>query len=457
MYIYIQIFMETNRLVTTNPRICEFYQTHQHICFDTMNLLMVDMINTAWQSMSTSPNDICRIDNVVSQLSAIKTDYITEISQSIESTGLSNFDAKHNELMDEIRTVLSSFPAMMDSGIEKSMVSFSTTISQDTCKVLTDNNQSSIKDFMQNYDMKLTMFMQNIQPSIYACLTSSEERITNNIKHAFASDVESQQSFLRDLKLIVESSSRSVSPTFHDNKILSSVLTKMFPSADILMPQSLNDEDLIIKRMRKLNIVVKNHIFDTNVLSDDIGLFLQTVDDNNCNGILLSQQSGVSSKKNYQIDMHNNRIIVYVHDVQYNPAKIQIAVDIIDNLSTKLSNQKIRGEDDLHVPKDVLDNINNEYQLFISQKTAVADVMKEQQKKVLAQIDELKFPVLDKLLSTKYLAPIPKPGLKCELCKNYFANNLKALAAHKRGCIRKNPSQSNKENFGNTQILSRNS
>jgi len=434
--------MDTTCITTTHPKICEFYQSHPHLSFDAMNLLLIDILDQINLQIITPIKDDCQLNNTLMQLSDIKKDYITEISDLIESTGLSNFDAKHNQLMNEIRSILSSFPAMMDGGIEKSMAALSMSISHDTSKLLNDVNQSSIKDFVQNYDMKLTMFMQNIQQSIYAFLSSSEERITNNIKHAFASDVDSQQNFLRDLKQIVESSSRSVSPTFHDNKILSSVLTKMFPSADILMPQSLNDDELIIKRVRKPNTFVKNHILETNVLSDDIGLFLQTVDDNNCNGILLSQQSGVSSKKNYQIDMHNNHIIVYVHDVQYNPSKIQIAVDIIDNLSTKLSNQKIRGEDDLHISKDVLDNINNEYQLFISQKTAVADVMKEQQKKVLAQIDELKFPVLDKLLSTKYLAPIPKPGLKCELCKNYFANNLKALAAHKRGCVRKHPNQS---------------
>jgi hypothetical protein len=46
--------------------------------------------------------------------------------------------------------------------------------------------------------------------------------------------------------------------------------------------------------------------------------------------------------------------------------------------------------------------------------------------------------MLDKFLSTKYSAPIQKPGLKCDLCKSFSGNNLKALAAHKRGCIRKN-------------------
>ena len=75
--------------------------------------------------------------------------------------------------------------------------------------------------------------------------------------------------------------------------------------------------------------------------------------------------------------------------------------------------------------------------MFITQKLAVIDVLKESQKKVIAQIDEIKFPSLDKYLSGKYSAPIIKSGLKCDICKYYSANNLKALAAHKRGCMRK--------------------
>jgi len=89
------------------------------------------------------------------------------------------------------------------------------------------------------------------------------------------------------------------------------------------------------------------------------------------------------------------------------------------------------------IPKDVLDTINNEYQLFISQKNAVIEVFKESQRRVLSQIDEIKFPCLDKYLSTKYTTKIVKAGMKCDLCNSYLANNLKALAAHKRGCVRK--------------------
>ena len=127
-------------------------------------------------------------------------------------------------------------------------------------------------------------------------------------------------------------------------------------------------------------------------------------------------------------------ILKYFPTLVYN---LSHKYNIIDNLNMKFRQFKSQHDDDCSIPKDVLDTINNEYQLFLSQKTAVVELFKENQKKVLSQIDEIRFPSLDKFLSTKYSAPIQKPGLKCDMCKSFNANNLKALAAHKRGCARK--------------------
>ena len=177
-----------------------------------------------------------------------------------------------------------------------------------------------------------------------------------------------------------------------------------------MQPPDLNEDEILLKRLRKSNIIIKNFNQDTNIGCDDISLFLQTVDDNSCHGIVLSQLSGISTKKNYQIDIHNNRIVVYVHKAEYCPSKVQVAVDIIDTLLSRLAQYQGKTENEYSIPKDILDMINNDYQTFLSQKSAIAEVFKEHQKKVLSQIDELKLPALDRFLSTKYMAPIPKPG-----------------------------------------------
>jgi hypothetical protein len=56
------------------------------------------------------------------------------------------------------------------------------------------------------------------------------------------------------------------------------------------------------------------------------------------------------------------------------------------------------------IERGMLDDINNEYQLFISQKNAILQNLRESQGKVISQIEEFQFPSLDKYLSSKYTA-----------------------------------------------------
>jgi hypothetical protein len=120
--------------------------------------------------------------------------------------------------------------------------------------------------------------------------------------------------------------------------------------------------------------------------------------------------------------------------VEYSSEKISIAIDIIDNLYSKIGD--LNKSENYSIPKEVLDEINREYHAFITQKDAISNVLKESHKKVLSQLDELKFPSLDKFLSTKY-SSIQKQGFKCNLCNAFTVYTLKGLAAHKRGCSRK--------------------
>jgi len=439
-------FITNDKIICKNETICQFYAANPHVDFEIINNMFISMLQHSVRTDSPIM-DMNRSENVdnrlIAHIDSLKDCYIKELRSVFNDTSKCDiakiFDEKSDAFFVHIKEIIETVEhrAPFNEGIIESFAS----LTADMKQMITLSDHSSIKEFIGNYDMKITMLLQNMQQPIYSLISASEDRINNNInslKSISSNQTEVHAKFLVDIGEVLAETRRALSPTFFDNKMLSSVLTKIYSSAEILNPNSLNEDELILKRLRKENILFKNFILETNVPSDDISIFIQTVDDNNCNGILVSQQSGISTKKNYQIDMHNNRIIVYIHNAEYNPHNIQIAVDIIDNLSSKLHQYKSKGEnDDFHIPKDVLDIINNEYQLFVSQKGAIVEVFKEQQKKVLSQVDELKFPILDKILSTKYLAPTPKPGLKCDLCKSYFANNLKALAAHKRGCIRK--------------------
>jgi len=214
------------------------------------------------------------------------------------------------------------------------------------------------------------------------------------------------------------------------------ILSKMFPMADI--SNISNDDNIIcLKRFKKVKIIMRIYDTESNISNDEVADFMNSIDQNNSCGILISQKSGITNKNHFQIDIHNRNIIISIHNVNYSHYIIESAVYIIDNLYEKM--QQISNEIGNHytIPTELLDNINNEYQLFCIKKNSIIETVKEFQKKMIAQLEECKFTCLNNVLSEKYSISTHNSKFICDICKNYSGHNLKALAAHKRGCLRK--------------------
>jgi hypothetical protein len=219
-------------------------------------------------------------------------------------------------------------------------------------------------------------------------------------------------------------------------------LSQNYSTADIsVLNTSVNSSVHMVKRQYKQNIVIYSVHSDVNISADEIKQFMQFVDEYRCHGVFVSQKTGIASKSNYQIDIHNGYVLTYIHNVAESFCKLNVAIDVIDNLSAKIklfTHGNNNTNPDNSIPKDVLEEINRDFQVFISQKEIIINIIKENHKKILSIMDDFKFSALDKYLSSKFIMSNVKTGLKCDLCKQFNAHNLKALAAHKRGCIRKN-------------------
>ena len=96
----------------------------------------------------------------------------------------------------------------------------------------------------------------------------------------------------------------------------------------------------------------------------------------------------------------------------------------------------VEENDDNVISKEIMDDINCEYQKLISQKETMLNVVKEFHKKIMLQIEEISLPTLDKYLSSKY-ASTQKKTYTCELCDVFTTNTIKSLSAHKRACLKK--------------------
>jgi hypothetical protein len=259
------------------------------------------------------------------------------------------------------------------------------------------------------------------------CLTNTNTNInTNNIDNILTSS-------------ILSTMQRENVDKICQKQYFTNVLSKIYTHAEIIHNcTDVNYDFIFFKKLNSTRILLKSFTIESNLSNEDVISFKNLINKENCCGIMLSQNSGISNKTNYQIDiLANNNIIIYLHNVKYNESIISSAIDIIDTLYNKFREYFIQNNGACVIQKEILDSINIEYQVFISQKNTLIDTVKEYSKKILSQIETCQFNTLNIFLSDKYNNPIKVSGLVCNLCSKYSAHNLKALAAHKRGCVRR--------------------
>ena len=469
---------------TSNSRICRFYEANPSIDFETVNLFFVDLferfsLDTDSSAShikgfsSTKPlNTSLQMDEIQRSLNNLKTT-VSELTNEITNTMIIRFLDIKKEYIDEVKQIVTNntsdkiytllernnnqladrtalivgeiVPKNQEQffkQVQDTMKHFHKSMREDTQALTKRIDENSIKDFIQNFEVKSTLMLQNLQQPIYAFVASSEERINSNLgalKEISTASHTTQQKLSTDLNdFLNKYRNSSHKGQFGENQ-LGHVLNKTFETAEIISTGSLRASgDFIMRREGKPIIMFETKDYDRNISPDEIKKFIRDAEEQHCHGIFLSQHTGITSKPNYYIETHNGKLLVYVHNTEYSAEKIQIAVDIIDNLSAKLEVLSVDRKDG-SISTEILDEINREYQSFATQKETIINSMKESHKRILHQLDDLKFSCLDKYLSTKY-ASVQKQGYKCELCKLFTASSLKAMAAHRRGCARKHTS-----------------
>jgi len=451
-------------LTTKNPRIVKFYQDNPSMNFEAVNLIFIDLfdkllhdpsstmmnstihgqvlnlLNNLNESMSSLSNDIA--NNMYGKMCDIKRDYIEDVKNIIQN----NTSEKVRPLLEKNNAMLIEKTSnILNEIIPRSNHELCTRVQEYHKSIVDDTNHlvnntdsaSSIKEFIVNFENKTTSILQNIQQPIYSFIASSEDRIQNNIKA------------LKDNTVYKNGVGGGVGVGALGDDSIIRFLSQQYSTADIsVVATNTNSVMYMLKRQYKQNVLIYCVHSDVNVSADEIKQFVQFIDEYRCHGVFVSQKSGIASKSNYQIDIHNGFVLSYIHNVSESFCKMNVAIDVIDNLSAKIklfTHGNNSNSADNSIPKDVLEEINRDFQSFVAQKEIIVNIMKENHKKLLSIMDDFKFAALDKYLSSKFIMSNAKVGLKCDLCKQFNAHNLKALAAHKRGCIRKN--SGDKENM----------
>jgi hypothetical protein len=435
-----------------NSQILSYLQSSKQEIYDLKSSVEVMSNTLSKVSLET-------VQNINVQLGQIKKDYIEEVKNMITtgnittSDKISTFiDKSNSQLLDRTTLVLNdTIPKTQDllqirirESIENQLKELHQQLTIQTSDVLkASSGEQQVQDFLNNFDVKYSNMLQTIQSPLFSYVSASEERITNNIntiKEMSINSCSSQSVVQDELKLFLSKYNASSNKGKYGENNLFSVLSSLFPSSEITDTTGTKASgDFIMKRMDKPTILFENKDYAHNINKDEVAKFIRDVETQNMNGVFMSQYSGISFKNNYHIDINKGNILVYIQFCEYSPDKIRIATDIIDYLSSKVEELNL-GETN-NIPKQVLDDINDEYQIFLSQKETMIMTLRDFQKKMNTQIDAIKLPSLDKYLITKY-AYVQNRNFGCDICKNFTGSSKQSLSAHQRGCRKKNLSNS---------------
>jgi hypothetical protein len=446
--------MDTNDCIISlnNKRVYEFYKKNPNVSFEVANELLVGFMETIFNHMTENLNEninsqllnfmkenqsqICELSqgiqtinanisssneilfkNMDSQLTTLKTNYISEVKELLANNSLQAnekintlLDKNTISLIDKTTLILNDIiPKNQDKVyqlIQENLNKFHTAINGDIRNMVDSiSDEQSRHDFLNMIDSKYSSLTQSIQNPIFTYINASEERLSKNIDYlkensSLSSGVQSK--LFNGLEEFLNKYQNSSNKGKFGEHRLNNVINSLYSNAEITNTSGTKAAgDFIMKRPTKPTILFENKEYDHNIPKDEVSKFIRDIDIQNIHGIFMSQNSGITFKNNFQIDIHKGNVLVYIQNCEYSPDKIKLAVDIIDNFAIKLCEIDGRTLENT-ISKSVLDDINEEYQKFISQRDNMLINMRDFNKKMSSAISLLKLPSLDTYLSTKY-------------------------------------------------------
>jgi hypothetical protein len=400
-------------LSTSHPKIIEFYKNHPSISFETSHLWLIDMLEKMVDDkVSTS---------MVSHLS----DRFKLIEETL-SRQEGNLSLKLMEMKDKYL--------------------------EDTKMILSNNTTEKLSPLLQNYNQQLldktTILFQNILPEKIKELQqyiSEESKKTNPDLSQFEEKIaQTQRDIHEGFRHVSEISTQNqqsvtellgkMNNSSHKGKIsenmVSSILEKMFPSACLEFVGTTKETgDFILERKNKPKILIENKDYTRTVPTEEVTKFIRDIDQQKCCGLFISN-SGIAGKDNFEVQVHNGDVLVYIQFCNYDSEKISMGINIIDQFKEMLDNLNDDADKDM-ISKDLIKDINDEYKIWITTRTTMLKNIKDFHDSMKKQLDSMSIPSLEKYLSTRF-TPVSSM-MSCEHC-GFACKNKQSLSAHLRGC-----------------------
>jgi len=444
-------------ITINNKRVYDYYKKNPSVNIESMNLVLLDFMDKISHDMSKVLQNTVQgqllqeVKDIKGQLITLQESIFMKVSESNKSfletikLLLSMNSSEHSDkvihllhkhsesFVDKMASMLPKSQEETQRKMQEHMAFIQKTIQCDLQQFMIQSKPDlTLSEFISTLDKKLSVLQQPIFQLIQANQETVSSKLTSVRDDLLVSKTTNERLYTEMSEFLHKYKASSQFKGQYSEHMLETILTDMFPTATIENTTSQTASgDFMIRRDGYSDILIENKNYERNVDLEEIKKFIRDVNNKECSGIMMSQLSGIVSKPNFFIDIHNGKVLVYLHKVYFSKEQIRLAIDVIDNLSTRLSSI-VSNEEELGVTirKEALDKINDEVQSFVKNKEVMASTIKETSRKLLSQLEELQLPELTLLLNDKY-ASVQNQAFVCETCSRSFPTK-KALAMHKK-------------------------
>lgn len=466
--------MSLKQIIITDPVIIAYYEDNNNIDIVTMNHIFIDILKTLSSNLSETINSTInsKVLNIVTEINSnlattkldfmmklleSKREYIEDIKNIVNTSTLSN-NEKINAIIEKnndslLTKTTQKLVEINSKDVDKMMTSIQQPIISyiNSSEERTNSNLAQIKDGVSNLSKTTQMLMEingkdtdkmmiSIQQPIISYINSSEERTNSNL--AQLKDSVSHQNVTQS-KLSLDIND-FLGKYKHNSQFKGAVaetdlyymLQSIMPTDEIIkVSGSTATCDFKVNRQNKQNscILFESKDYSQTVPSDEVSKFERDIQIQKNHGVMVSQRSPITYKNQFQIDIINGLIHVYIPNADYNTEKVKIAIDIIDNLDMRLKHlENVSDNEFVKISKTDSDEIAEEYRQFGFKKLQMLDTIKSINKQLVDKLDEIQLPKIKQFL-VKTGSIENDNGLKCTFCR-WSGKNKASLGAHLRNC-----------------------
>ena len=404
-----------NRIIEIkNKRILSFFEQRPDMDIEETILKFIDIMENLQENMNKT----------------LTNSTVTEILDSIKC------------LRNDNKNILSSAMIEVKRGLNEDIrMILSNSVNEKLEPALREKLKEQQSSLVSNVSFKLEQVLENKISGLKETTNMNREMINNQIlglketTNANREIINFQNDTLTSLLKRFENSSKKGKIS---ENLLSNVLAQVYPLAEIEdVGKTKETGDIMMLRKNKPKILVENKDWTRAIVNAEVQKFVRDVEIQKCHGLFLSQNVGICSKDNYEINiLEGNLVTVYIHNVNYDAEKIRVGVDIIDNISEILKEidvLEINQSTEYSISKELTQFINVEYQNYLSHKERTIKMAKDFVANLIKHEEEFNFSSLEKFLESK--CNIQNNKNVCKYC-GFIGKKAQSLSAHMRGCVK---------------------